>query len=145
MHSSSPAPSLVVLDTNVVLDWLLFADARCRGLAEAIISGRVRWIASPPMRAELEHVLARGIRSARAGDPGRTLEGWARWSVAVEPCDRPSPRALRCTDADDQKFIDLALHTGAATLVSRDRAVLKLARRAAPLGLAIVESWRGGD
>jgi predicted nucleic acid-binding protein len=131
------AAPIVVLDTNVVLDWLLFSDPRCRALAAAIESGALRWIASPPMRAELDHVLARGIPSARAGHPDRVREGWERWSIAVEADDRPSPPALRCTDADDQKFIDLALQFRAAALLSRDRAVLKLARRAAGLGLAI--------
>jgi predicted nucleic acid-binding protein len=51
---------------------------------------------------------------------------------------------LRCTDPDDQMFVDLALEAGARWLVSRDRAVLRLARPALPLGLAIVapERWR---
>jgi len=128
---------IVVLDTNVVLDWLLFDDARCRHLADAIASGALRWIASAPMRAELDHVLARGIASARAGHPDRVRDGWERWSITVEAARRPSPPALRCTDADDQKFIDLALESGAAALLSRDRAVLKLARRAATHGLTI--------
>ena len=49
----------------------------------------------------------------------------------------------RCTDPDDQKFIDLALSLPGATLLSRDRAVLKLARRARPLGMTIVtpQAW----
>jgi predicted nucleic acid-binding protein len=129
---------IVVLDTNVVLDWLLFGDPRCRNLADAIASGALRWIASEAMRAELEHVLARGIASARAGHPDRVREGWERWSIVVDAAQRPSPPALRCTDPDDQKFIDLALQSGAGALLSRDRAVLKLARRAAGHGLAII-------
>ncbi len=142
---SAPAPPRVVLDTNVVLDWLLFADPHCAALGEAIMMGRVQWLASPPMRAELEHVLMRGIASTRAGDPAAVLDGWSRWSVSVEPWQRPSERGLRCTDSDDQKFIDLALQCGASALLSRDRAVLKLARRAAARGLAIVavHHWRG--
>jgi predicted nucleic acid-binding protein len=53
---------------------------------------------------------------------------------------------LRCTDADDQKFIDLACAAPARWLVSRDRAVLKLRRRAATDGLVIVtpDGWRLG-
>ena len=41
----------------------------------------------------------------------------------------------RCTDPDDQKFLDLALHAHAKWLVSRDKALLRLARKARPLGL----------
>ena len=142
--SAPPSPPRVVLDTNVVLDWLLFDDPRCAALGEAITTARVHWIASAPMRAELEHVLARGIASHRAGDPAAALAAWSRWAAQIDPWDRPSPRDMRCTDADDQKFIDLALQVGASALLSRDRAVLKLARRAALRGLAIVEvqDWR---
>jgi predicted nucleic acid-binding protein len=39
----------------------------------------------------------------------------------------------RCSDPDDQKFIELAAASGAQGLVSKDRAVLKLRRRCAPL------------
>ena len=45
---------------------------------------------------------------------------------------------MRCTDPDDQTFIDLALSRGAQWLLSRDRAVLKLAKRARVLGLHIL-------
>jgi predicted nucleic acid-binding protein len=38
----------------------------------------------------------------------------------------------RCSDPDDQKFIELAGASGAQALVSKDRAVLKLRRRCAP-------------
>jgi predicted nucleic acid-binding protein len=51
---------------------------------------------------------------------------------------------LRCTDPDDQKFIDAAI-VSAQWLISRDRAVLKLARRAAALGLRIVTPERWAD
>ena len=48
----------------------------------------------------------------------------------------------RCTDPDDQKFLDLAIALGRC--MNRDRAVLKLARRR-PLGVTIVspQHWRG--
>ena len=132
------APSLV-LDTNVVLAWLLFDDPRCAGLAEAISSRRLRWIASPAMRDELEHVLGRGLGGAgRRRAASAVLDDWERWAAMIQPCDQPSPWSLRCTDSDDQKFIDLACQVRASALISRDRALLRLARRAALRGLAIV-------
>jgi len=138
-------PRRIVLDTNVVLDWLLFDDRRCRALADAITSRRVEWIASRSMHEELEHVLARGIASAKARDPSGVRSGWLRWATIVGPGDQPSLRGMRCSDESDQKFIDLALQVGAGALVSRDRAVLKLARRAALLGLSIVSVERWHD
>jgi putative PIN family toxin of toxin-antitoxin system len=140
----SDASPLVVLDTNVVLDWLLFEDRRCAALALAIVEARVRWIATAAMRGELAHVLARGlIRGRWPGNAESTLRGWDRWASVVEPTAAAALNAPRCSDRDDQMFIDLALGVRARFLVSRDRALLKLARRATPLGVTILtpERW----
>jgi uncharacterized protein len=132
-------PWLIVLDTNVVLDALLFGDASCTLLNAELDAGRLHWIASADMRTELAQVLTRPVF-----DLWRAREAalWARWD---ESCRAPEARALtgaalrlRCTDRDDQMFIDLALGCGARWLLSRDRAVLKLAKRAGPMGLAIL-------
>ena len=140
--SPSPTP-LVVLDTNVVLDLFFFEDRRCATLLEAISTDRCRWVATPEMRAEIDHVLQRGLRGAWTGNAGTVDTAWARWATTVEPDGRPTLARMRCTDADDQKFIDLALQVGARSLLSADRAVLRLARRARDHGLEIatVEQW----
>jgi len=138
-------PPCIVLDTNVVLDWLYFRDARCAALADAIIARRVRWIASAPMRDEIEHVLARGTLGTRWPEgPASVRAGWQRWATMVDASPATTPLALRCTDGDDQKFIDLAITARAVALLSADRAVLKVARRASAYGLAIttVSRWR---
>ena len=44
-------------DTQVVLDWLVFRDATARPLLQAMLEGRLRWLATPAMRTELEHML----------------------------------------------------------------------------------------
>lgn len=126
-----------MLDTNVVLDWLVFRDPSSHSLTAAIRDARVRWIATTAMRNELEHVLT--LENILVWQPDRAgvLAEWDRWATPVEA---PAPtllRGLRCTDPDDQKFIDLALHAGASMLLSRDRAVLKLAVRARRCGLLI--------
>ena len=126
---------LVVLDTNVVLDWLIFAEPTVAALAQAVAGGRLRWIATAAMRDELAHVLERGLAAARQTDLAAVLDAWDR-HAAILP--EPSVQGPRCTDADDQKFIDLAVGAGARWLVSRDRAVLKVARRAALAGVAVV-------
>jgi predicted nucleic acid-binding protein len=41
-----------------------------------------------------------------------------------------SVRVPACSDIDDQKFLDLAYSSGAQVLITKDRALLKLARRA---------------
>ena len=49
---------------------------------------------------------------------------------------------LQCRDPDDQMFIDLALAQRARWLLTRDRALLALARPAAAYGLEIAAPRR---
>lgn len=144
MHSC-----LVVLDTNVVLDWLVFDNADCRGLTERLQSGRWRWLASEGMQQELKAVLQYPAVQRWNPDPERI---WHHWSTLTHMVPEASRSPLRCTDADDQQFIDVALEQGASWLLSRDRALLKLARRArawrleiAPPGRAQAGATPGGN
>lgn len=149
--SASRAPALppvdealarAVIDTQVVLDWLVFRDPGAAALAAAVESGRLRWIGCAPMRDELAHML--GHRSLARWQPD--AEGvLARVDrlCCITPAAAPQP-ALRCRDADDQVFIDLALGAGARWLFTRDKALLALARRARPRGTEIVTPARWG-
>lgn len=140
-------PPAIILDTNVVLDWLVFHDPSCAALGQAIADGRVRWLADDGMLAECRAVLLRGVGASRAPDLAAIDDAWHRHAqmqprppdASVAPGRR---RPCRCTDPDDQPFIDLALHSGARWLLSRDRAVLTLAREARAFGLAIVAPAR---
>ena len=139
MHSVADAAlPIIVLDTNVVLDWLVFRNPACAALGDALAARTLRWYASAAMRDELAHVLGRGVAKAWATDPVALWTQWERDCVEVAtPTFLAPAMRLRCTDADDQMFIDFSLAHGARWLLSRDRAVLKLARRARPFGLAI--------
>ena len=131
-----PAPIDVVLDTNVVLDWLLFRNPECAALQATLQAGRVRWIATAAMRDELGHVLASGRLNRWNPDPVTLWAAWERHcSIVAEPPAGAPPGRLRCSDPDDQKFVDLAVAAPARWLVSRDRAVLKLARRLREFGV----------
>jgi predicted nucleic acid-binding protein len=128
-----------VLDTNVVFDWLVFNNSQVRPWADAIESGQLQWVASAAMRGELMHVLGRGVAAEWQPDRERIEAHWVRWAQLLAPVDlHGAALRLRCSDADDQKFIDLALGHGIAWLVTRDRALLKLARRARPWGVTVV-------
>jgi uncharacterized protein len=124
-----------VLDTNAVLDWLLFTDPSMQALANAIRARRVGWIATEAMRQELDHVLRRDWAVSRGADHAAAMAEWARHVETQSPA---ATVAWACTDPDDQKFLDLAVAQGARWLVSRDRALLRLRRRVAPVGLHIV-------
>ena len=138
------APSLV-LDTNIVLDWLVFRNPEFASLQAAIHSGEVRWLATADMRQELAYVLAGGRFDRWTPDIPALWAAWDRHCLEVaRPVASSSVGWPRCTDPDDQKFIDLAIAESAQWLVSRDRAVLKVARRLRPFGVEVVVplQWR---
>ena len=51
------APSPLVLDTNIALDLLLFADPAAQPLARALEAGAHRWLVTEAMREEFRRVL----------------------------------------------------------------------------------------
>lgn len=132
----------VVIDTQVIMDWLVFKNPAVAPLVMAVQSGALMWIGLPAMKAELLHVLGRGVAAAYAPDMALIDHEFARWCRPIDKTPLPAIR-LVCRDPDDQMFIDLALAEGAKCLISRDRAVLALAKRAGRLGLSIVtpETW----
>jgi hypothetical protein len=89
------------------------------------------WIFTFEMKAEFDFVAAKGFGERWPVDADALAATWARHGRAV---DAPGPlgasERLHCTDPDDQKFIDLAVAARAHTLVTRDKALLKLARKA---------------
>ena len=125
-----------VLDSNVVLDWLVFDDPATRPLAAWLDAARALWLSCAPMRAELDDVIARPGFARHGVDLGARLHALhARYALEV-PTPATNPR-LRCRDADDQVFIDLALQQRADCLFTRDGALLELAPRALTYGLRI--------
>jgi uncharacterized protein len=136
-----------IIDTQSVLDWLYFEDPRTTGWEAARQAGHWHWVAAPEMRAELAHVLERGHLPVTARSAEQVLAHMdlrARWQAL--PVVGEGQR-LRCTDRDDQKFIDAGIGWRVRWLVSRDKAVLKLAKRAHKLcGLQILRpcDWRLG-
>lgn len=138
-----------VLDTNAWLDWLVFDDPSARELGRAAEAGAITLLATESTRAEWLAVIAReqfGLdRAAQAAIAGR-FDRHA--SLVGKEQLGPLPALVPvCRDPDDRKFVELALAAGATFLVTRDKALLKLARRAQRWhGLAIVRpehpSWR---
>jgi uncharacterized protein len=136
--SAWPVAPALVLDTNAVLDWLLFAHPAMAPWAAAIQQRRLRWLVCPRLRAELAATLRKPSLQRWNPDSEHILTVLDSWAILSPQPVVPPAEALRCTDPDDQVFIDMALATRARWLVTRDRALLKLARRAAARGLTIV-------
>jgi predicted nucleic acid-binding protein len=144
LPASAPAPARIVLDTNVVLDWMVFADPRSDLLVRWLLAGRLQWSATAAMRAELADVLPRPTLRRWQPDVDRVLADFDR--LAVLEAAAPAAPELPCKDPDDQMFIDLAVAVRARWLFSCDRAVLDLAGRARRWGVEIIRpaEWAHG-
>jgi predicted nucleic acid-binding protein len=123
----------LVLDTNIVLDLFVFRDERVGGLREALLAGRLHWLATAAMRDELARVLAYAqiapwLQRQRL-QAAAVLQAFDA-HVQVEPA--PLAATVTCADPGDQMFIDLAV-ARRAVLLSKDRAVLAMKKRLARL------------
>ena len=132
----------VVLDTNITLDLFVFQDPATAPLREALERLAGAWLATAAMREELVRVLAYPQIARRLAAQARPAQDVLD---AFDRCTRLVPEAPKaaftCKDADDQKFIDLAA-AHRATLVSKDDAVLCMARRMERIGVTVCREWR---
>jgi putative PIN family toxin of toxin-antitoxin system len=124
----------VVLDTNIVLDLLVFKDPLTEPLRAALASGQVRWIATAAMRDELERVLAYPQIAKRLDFYALQAQAvLAARDAMVHTVPVADKAPVTCKDPDDQRFIDLAVAHRCAVL-SKDHAVLCMAKRLLDLG-----------
>ena len=126
---------MMVLDTNIVLDALVFDDPSTQPLKQALASKRIQWLATPAMREELSRVLGYPKIMARLAFYKLEAEQvLAQFDEQARVVEVPAKAGVTCRDPDDQKFIDLAV-AHKAMLLSKDRAVLCTKRRLSALGV----------
>jgi putative PIN family toxin of toxin-antitoxin system len=127
--------SRVVLDTNVWLALWFFHEPEVEGLREALARGDLVPVRSAATDFELAEVLARpGLFNVETDRQADLLRQWESLAALVGDI---APAPCRCRDPDDQKFLDLALSSGARWLVTRDRDLLKLRKKVKAAGLTI--------
>ena len=131
----------VVVDTNVLLALWLFRDPVVEPLHAAFASGQLRPVRSAATDAEFAEVLARP--ELFSVEPERQLRLLEAWQAVAMLAEAGQAAPWTCRDPLDQKFLDLAVSAGAGWLITRDRDLLKLARKARRQGLMIVtpENW----
>lgn len=134
---------LLVLDTNIVLDVLVFGDPAAQPVRQGLDDGSLEWIATAAMREELARVLAYPKLAPRVallrGDAGDVLADFDRRARVVET---PAKAPLTCGDPDDQKFIDLAV-AHRCMLLSKDWEVLRMRKRLAGLDVRAASTLDG--
>jgi hypothetical protein len=122
---------LIVIDSQSLFDWMVFRNPVCANWDAALSGHAWEWIFTSEMKAEFDFVAAKGFGERWPVDVEAAAAAWSLRGRRVEPPPLPGAAArLHCTDPDDQKFIDLAVAIRAHTLVTRDKALLRLARRA---------------
>ncbi len=138
-------PRRLVLDTNVCLDLFVFRDPRWAALLSALRESRVQAYTRADCRMEWMLVLAYTRLGLDASQQAAALAEFDQWIALVpETAATDAIKLPACRDTDDQKFIELAAACGADALVTKDKLVLKLARKMRKLALFRIlspEQW----
>lgn len=138
-----PSLQRIVLDTNVCLDLFVFRDPRWAPLLAALEGGTVEAVTRADCRDEYRFVLHYPHLPVDDSTRAESEERFDALIRLVTPDAKPV-RLPVCTDKDDQKFLELARDAGAAVLITKDKALLKLGRKTAQAGMfriMVPELW----
>lgn len=128
-------PNRVVIDTNVCLDLFVFRDPRYAELLGALRVGSLKAVTNAACRKEWIFVLGYPHLPLGESDKPAVIAEFDGL-IGLMEIDEPEERTLPvCRDKEDQKFLELARDTHAEFLITKDKALLKLAKRTAKLGL----------
>jgi uncharacterized protein len=134
-----------VLDTNVVIDWLVFDHPFMDPLRNGVRDGSLQVLTHTPAVDELRRVLNYRQLKLSAERQQSVMDAYLAATQSVTLPEGASLKNLmmpggfpRCRDRDDEHFVALAFHQRADALVSRDNAVYGMKSRAAKFGLNIV-------
>lgn len=121
------APPRVVLDTNIVLSALVFAQGRLAPLRHAWQQARCQPLVSKATAGELIRVLTYSKFRLSTEEQQELLADYLPYCTAVRAPAQP-PRTPVCRDPFDVPFLQLAAAGKADFLVTGDRDLLNLAR-----------------
>lgn len=135
LHDNPGVPSRIVFDTNVLLSLWVFEDSRFARLRELIDRGEWVALTDENCLAEFKRVLGYPQFDLTTQ---RQAEIYASYAARAQRCNAKQtvlPPLPRCSDRDDQKFLELARNASGGWLVTADKALLKMARRNKLAGL----------
>ena len=119
----------LVLDTNTVLALWMFHDPRLRILRDWIEADTCVLCARADALNELQLVLAYRQFALDTLTQQRVLHDYrARVEISAATVVSGAQALPVCRDADDQKFLEITAEAGASSLLTRDKALLRLAR-----------------
>jgi putative PIN family toxin of toxin-antitoxin system len=133
-------PKRVVLDTNVCLDLFVFQDPRWSAIMNGIHSGTIEVLTGEDCRMEWLAVLHYPQLPVTDESRGGIIERFDQSIKTVRPEQKAGAILPRCSDKDDQKFLEITRDSGAGFLVTKDKALLKLAKKIRQAGLFSIET-----
>ncbi len=125
----------LVLDTNVLVSALIFKDSRHLPLRAAWTQKHVTPLLSISTYRELKKVLGYsmfGLDDDQIHEAIALLGPFIEW-VAID--ETSIPNLPKCSDRDDQKFLNVALCGNAHAIITYDKALLKLRRKPLPFSI----------
>lgn len=126
---------ILVLDTNVCLDLFVFNDPRWAALSSGLAEKKLTAITKKSCRDEwlaVLHYRKLPINDENRPDIIRTFDSVIH---NTDPLLLSHIMLPRCSDKDDQQFMELARDGRATHLITKDKALLKCARKCAGLNL----------
>lgn len=132
-------PLKIVLDTNVCLDLFVFKDPRWQQLFMGLQDKTLHAITRQDCRDEWLAVLHYSHLPIDDHNRAEIVSIFDLY-IHVEQHPATQMKLPTCTDKDDQKFLEICRDAGASILVTKDKALLKLARKTQNLNLFVIET-----
>ena len=138
----------IVIDTNVCLDLFVFRDPRWAALLAGLENRSIEAVTRSDCRTEWLIVLNYPHLPLDNDSRARSIAVFDALIGCITPPALTDIRLPVCKDPDDQKFLDLARDAQAVILITKDKALLKLAKRTTRAGLFSImtpEAWCATD
>jgi putative PIN family toxin of toxin-antitoxin system len=130
----------LVLDTNVILDLLVFKDPSAKPIRLLLDAKLVDAVRTEESMLELIDVIQRPAFKLSREEQEVILQAWESSSRLLENTTiKPAP--FTCRDQDDQVFLDMAYSIRPALLLSKDLRVLELHAIAKHHGVEISQDY----
>ncbi len=125
------------------MDIYFWKDPGAQRLSEAIAAGAIDCVTTRSCFKEFAAVLE---RPHLAPERNRRFELIHAYGERVLMCEAPEEIAAAiCRDEDDQKFLNLAQAVEADWLITKDKLVLRAAKRLKTFGIAAVKPAEFGN
>jgi putative PIN family toxin of toxin-antitoxin system len=130
----------LVLDTNIILDLLVFKDPSAEPIQLLLDAKLVDAVRSEASMLELIDVIQRPAFKLSQEEQERILQIWESSARLMENA-AIEPAPFTCRDPDDQVFINMAYSLRPALLLSKDLRVLELQAIAKQHGVEISQDY----